>query len=446
MTERLFNPVDAIWFNVDRPENLMVIEALVMLDGPVDRARFEDVVQRRVVDRYPVFRQLATRRRRGGLPRWCEATGFRLADHIREVTLPAPGDDRALQEYVAGFLAVPLRRDRPLWEMHLIDGWDQGSAVYVRLHHSLADGIALTRVLLSITDPTPEPGLSEDHQEAAGANLGAVARSAVRMIRHPAHPPRLHLLARARAGLSLTGKTIRILRKLLFTTNPASAVSAPVRAVKKVVWSPPIPLDSVKEVAKANGATVNDVLVAALAGSVRRYLDHHGDRAVDVPTMIPVNLRPLHLPLPIELGNRFALVLLTLPSGLSDPLERLAETKRQMDDIKGSPEALITFGLIHAIGLTGRRLSRTLVRFFAAKAAGVTTNVPGPREDRYLAGSRITGLLGWVPGSGDQTVGTCIFSYAGTVRVGFKTDADAVPDPGRLLDGFLAELDDLFAV
>ncbi len=114
-----------------------------------------------------------------------------------------------------------------------------------------------------------------------------------------------------------------------------------------------------------------------------------------------------------------------------------------MDQIKRSPEPVITFALIQAIGRLGRRLSRVLVTYFAGKASGVTTNVPGPRETRYLAGTRITSLLGWVPGSGDQTLGTCIFSYAGTVRVGFKTDTAVIPDPDRILGAFHEEIEDL---
>ncbi len=209
------------------------------------------------------------------------------------------------------------------------------------------------------------------------------------------------------------------------------------------MWSAPVDLQQVKDIAARTGATVNDVLVAALAGALDRYQLDHGGQPVDIPTMIPVNLRPMHLPLPRELGNRFALVLLLLPSGLTSASARLAETKRRMDRIKRSPEPVITFALIQGIGRLGARLSRLLVTFFAGKASGVTTNVPGPRETRFLAGSRITGLLGWVPGSGDQTLGTCIFTYAGTVRVGFKTDTRVIPDPERILDAFHAEIEAL---
>lgn len=442
------SPVDAIWLNMDHVQNLMVIECLVLLDGPVDRERFERVVEHRIVDRYPVFRQLPTPPRfRGGLPRWRETPTFRLSDHIREVVVPPPGDETALQEYVGQFLSTPLPRNRPLWEMHLVEGLAEGTAIYVRLHHALADGIALTEVLLSLTDPDPDTDVAGEPHDSGVRKGAAELGDAVRTIRRDARD----ILWQVRPAvvvslLRLVGKSGGIARKLLMTRNPDTAVAGQVGAVKKVVWSDAIPFQQVRELARATGTTVNDVLVSALAGSLERYQLEHDGRAVDIPTMIPVNLRPPGEPLPLALGNRFALVLLLLPSGFETPLDRLAETKRRMDQIKGSPEAVITFGLIHAIGLTGRRLSRKLVRFFAGKASGVTTNVPGPREHRYLAGTRINGLLGWVPGSGNQTLGTCIFTYAGTVRVGFKADAIAIPDPERILADFHDELQALFGL
>jgi hypothetical protein len=157
-------------------------------------------------------------------------------------------------------------------------------------------------------------------------------------------------------------------------------------------------------------------------------------------------VRPLDEPLPKELGNRFALVLFVLPSSLETPFERLAETKRRMDAIKRSPEALLTFGLIRGIGRTGPDLERFLVDFFANKASGVTTNVPGPRTPRYAAGSRITGMLGWAPESGQQTLGTSIFTYDGQVHVGFKVDSHQFPQPEELLDGFRAEVAELLGL
>ena len=446
MSEHRVNPVDAIWLNMDRPQNLMVIECLMFLDGPVDRERFEHVVRTRLLDLYPVFsRRPVPGRGRWGRARWRDTGELDLTRHLREVRLPAPGDDAALQAYVSEFLATPLPRDRPLWDIHLIEGLAEGSAIFVRLHHALADGIALTQVLFSLTDVSAEGDRDGSfHPDSRHHLLSEVVQAARRAA---PEVPQLLRPARVRAG-ALTGLRLAlsglgVLKKLLVTRNPDSAVAGIAGREKQAVWSDPIALQRVKEIAAHSGATVNDVLVSALAGALERYQRDSGGRTVDLPTMIPVNLRPLHIPLPRELGNRFALVLLTLPSGPGEPHARLAETKRRMDAIKVSPEPAITFALIHAIGLLGTRLNRALVTYFAGKVTGVTTNVPGPREARYLAGTRISGLLGWVPGSGEQALGTCIFTYAGTVRVGFKTDAAVIPDPERILAAFHLELEAL---
>lgn len=440
------NSVDAIWLNMDRPQNLMVIECLMFLDGPVDRERFEQVVRTRLLDLYPVFsRRPVAGRGRWRRARWRDVGELDLSRHVREARLPAPGDDDALQVYVSGFLATPLPRDRPLWDIHLIEGLAEGSAIFVRLHHALADGIALTQVLFSLTDLSSEGdrdgSFHADSQHHLLSEVVQAARRAAPEVPQLLRPARVR--AGALTGLRLGLSGLGVLKKLLVTRNPDSAVAGIAGRQKQAVWSAPIELQRVKEIAAHSGATVNDVLVSALAGALERYQVDHGRRPVDLPTMIPVNLRPLHLPLPRELGNRFALVLLTLPSGQGAAVARLAETKRRMDAIKRSPEPVITFSLIQAIGLLGTRLNRFLVTYFAGKVTGVTTNVPGPREARYLAGTRISGLLGWVPGSGEQTLGTCIFTYAGTVRIGLKTDTAVIPDPELILGAFHAELEAL---
>jgi len=157
-------------------------------------------------------------------------------------------------------------------------------------------------------------------------------------------------------------------------------------------------------------------------------------------------VRPPDQPLPRELGNKFALVYLKLPSGVRAPLERVAETKRRMDWIKVSPEALITFGLNELIGSIEPHLANSIVGFFSDKAIGVTTNVIGPQKQRYIAGVPIAGAVGWVPGSGRHTLGVCIFSLAGVVRVGFKVDAAMVPDVEKLVHAFDEDLDHLLRI
>jgi hypothetical protein len=202
----------------------------------------------------------------------------------------------------------------------------------------------------------------------------------------------------------------------------------------------------IKRVSRITGATVNDVLVAAVSGAVNTYLRDRGADPVDLTTMVPVNVRPPDQPLPRELGNKFALVYLKMPTGLRSPLQRVAESKRRMDLIKVSPEAVITFGLNTLIGRIEPHVSNSIVNFFSDKAIGVTTNVIGPQQQRYVAGVPIAGAVGWVPGSGRQTLGVCIFSLAGTVRVGFKVDAALVPDVEKLVHAFDEDLDQLLHI
>ena len=447
---RPIDPVDTIWLNMDRANNLMVIESLMTCADPIDRERFLDVLRTRVLDRFPVFSQRPVSSRMPlAMPHWEDVPDFDPGAHVRQFTLPPPGDDSALQDHVNGFISAPLPRDRPLWEMHLIDGYDGGSALYSRLHHSMADGIALTRVLLSMTDAEPDGVPAEDdlgqsrHPGPIGAAAHLVGSAAGTAGSALLDLPHLLSPSFAEDAFTLTRQTTGIATKLTFTRNPATAVAGTAGVRKRAVWAPPIPLRDVIAAGHRTGTTVNDVLVAALAGAVSSYLRAHDGVALDVPTMVPVNVRPLDEPLPRELGNRFALVLFSLPSGLDTPFARLAETKRRMDAIKDSPEAMLTFGLIRGIGRTGKDVERYLVDFFANKASGVTTNVPGPQGPRYLAGTRITSMLGWAPESGNQTLGTCIFTYDGHVHVGFKVDLGTIGHPEELLDAFGAEIDAL---
>lgn len=444
---RPIDPVDTIWLNMDRPNNLMVIESLMTFADPMDWDRLLATYTERVLDRFPVFRQRPVFSRLPLMtPHWEDDEAFDLARQVHRVTLSGhgggDGDDAALQDYMNSQLGRQLPRDRPLWELHLIDGYGAGSAVYSRLHHALADGIALLQVLLSLTDAEPEPAtvdtgveLHSDHGGPLGAALHVAETAGGALL----DLPRLVSPHTVQDALTVAQQTASVAAKLTLSHRPDVALTGTAGTGKRAVWAPPFPLAEVADVGHRTGTTVNDVLVAALAGAVAAYLQEHDGASVDLPTMVPVNLRGDELP-PSELGNKFALVLLSLPSGLDTPFARLAETKRRMDAIKHSPEAVLTFGMIRGIGRTGRDVERYLVDFFADKASGVTTNVPGPRQPRFIAGNRVVSMLGWAPESGNQTLGTCIFTYDGNVHVGFKTDVDTVAHPERLVEAFHDEL------
>jgi WS/DGAT/MGAT family acyltransferase len=276
---------------------------------------------------------------------------------------------------------------------------------------------------------------------AATASATAAARNARHLLEelpHLASSPSTLIDA-----LALTQQTGQVAGKLLLASNPTTPLTGVPARAKRVVWSSPRPLDGIKRAGRPAGATVNDVVLTALSEALARYVTDRGADPVDLVTMVPVNLRKPGGPLPRELGNKFALVFLELPSGDHAPLERLSLAKQRMDQIKHSPEAVLTFGLIQAIGRTNPEVERVLVDFFSNKAFGVTTNVMGPGEQRWMAGTPLAGVLGWVPGSGHHSLGICILTYNRTLRVGFKADAAVVPDPEKLVEAFDESLEDL---
>lgn len=447
---------DTAWLHMDRPTNLMVINSVELFDRPLDWERFKQITQTRLVDRYPRFRQRVIESHLPlRAPRWEDDPDFALEHHMHHLALPAPGDRAALQELVGELMSMPLDRNRPLWHSYLVDGFGSGAAVINRMHHCIADGIALARVMLSLTDSAPDTGVAApliDHRRTRGrlsalggptervlattGRLGAtVIRQGADVVVSPSHAARL---AGAVARDSATA-----LRLLLTPADAASAIKGDPGISRRVAWGEPISLARVKRVAHAHGATVNDVLMAALSGALRHYLQERGGPVREIQAMVPFNLRPLDQPVPRELGNRFGLVFLPLPVGVSGSYRRLIEVHKRMDEIKVSREGPVSDALLSATGLTPEPVERRIVDLFTGKGTAVVTNVPGPTRAVYLAGVAVRGVLVWAPTSGHIGMSVSVFSYRGEVTVGLMVDAALVPDPGEVITQLERELDAL---
>jgi diacylglycerol O-acyltransferase / wax synthase len=442
---------DAAWLHMDRPTNHMIVNSVMWFDEPVDWERLRRLYGERLLAPYPRFRQRPVERRLPlGSLRWEEDPDFDLERHLIPARLPAPGGRAELHRYVSEQMSRPLDRDRPLWQAHLIDGFDGGAAVYTRIHHSVADGIALVRLLLSMTDDQPEGSLFEppavaslDGDRGLIGRAGSLVSGALRvsgqlalesreMVLHPSRA--VHLAEVAASGSRALAK------ELLIPPDRRTVLKGHMGTHKHATWSEPIPLADVKAIGRAHGATVNDVLCAAVTGALHRYLAHRDSVVPDIRAMVPFNLRPLDQPLPRELGNQFGLVFLSLPVGLTDRTARIAEVKRRMDAIKDTPEGAVSYGVLSVIGMTSAQIEKYIVDVFASKGSLVLTNVPGPTQPVYLAGTKLAGTMGWVPAAGGIAVGMSIFSYVGEVTVGVYADARLVPDPEALVEAFNAEV------
>jgi WS/DGAT/MGAT family acyltransferase len=330
-------------------------------------------------------------------------------------------------------MSTPLPREHPLWDMLLLTNVEGGgAALLVRLHHAIADGIALIRVLLQMVDvPPATPQIAPAARRASSGGFGSSLPGEARV---PLNPGRILDLAAQAAGA---------LTKLVSKrADPASPLKGNLGERKRAALTKPLPLERIKATGKALGATVNDVLITALSTAVARYLRARGRDLKRLRAVVPVDLRDPRAK--FELGTKFGLVFLSLPLGDMTVPERLAVVKRRMDRIKKSPEAVVVFGILNSVGGLPAEFEKRLVELFGSKATAVVTNVPGPGEKLALAGCTVDSLMFWVPQSGRLGLGVSILSYGGSVRVGVAADAGLMPRPEELAEYFeeaVAELE-----
>jgi diacylglycerol O-acyltransferase len=482
---------DLTWLNMDRPNNLMVVNGLMWFDTVPDWDAVRAVVQERLVDRYEVLHQRPVRAGREWL--WEDDPDFDLDRHVRRVELPEPGDAAALHDHVAARMSQPINRAHPLWELDLIDGYvgpdgQVGAAAMARFHHALADGIRIVQLILGLCDPSEGavPAAKVGRTRASSASPIAVAAatarrvggevgglagglagaavnlvprtlSAARSLDHEFLLDGARLLTRptkltdAVTGVASTGNvtanTLRSAARLAMAGRGSDVVAEQAPDVaKRVSWIEGVDLATVKAIGRARGATVNDVLLTAVSMGLSAYLAEHGRATFDQASfLLPVALKPVDASLPDSLGNHFAMVMFPMPLGVPKVDELLGEVHARTTRLKNSGEAMLIYGAQKAVAKSPTSVGVAITELVANKTLGVLTNVPGPQVPLALAGTTVAGMLGWVPTAADQSLGICILSYAGAVNIGVSSDAGIMPDPDRFAALIRAAIDELAA-
>jgi diacylglycerol O-acyltransferase / wax synthase len=455
LTREKVSAVDTAWLRMDRPQNLMMICGVLLFGERVSLQRLRTLIE----ERFLVFRRFRQRAvQMPGFAVWETDRAFDIERHVVHSALPGKADREALEALVSRLIATPLDAAHPMWQFHLVDNYDGGSALVARIHHCYADGMALVRVMLSMTDAGPqgpaampfEPRARNARERSAfdalleplaGAmktaqSLGAwLIERGAGIWRDPAQAIEL-----AGQGGAFTAEAARL---ATMGRDSTTRFKGRVGVAKRVAWADTLPLDEVKTIGRALGASVNDVLLACVAGALRRYLIDKGDpvNGVHMRALVPVNLRPLDKA--YKLGNQFGLVFLDLPIGVENPVERLYAVRSNMRALKGSYQPVLAMGLLAAMGAGPRLLQQALLEVLARNASAVMTNVPGPQQRLYMAGAAIDGLMFWVPQSGEIGMGVSIISYAGAVRFGLVTDRTLCPDPQRVIERFAPEFEKL---
>ncbi len=445
--------VDSTWLRMDEPGNHMVVTAVLVLREPVTFACYRDLIASRL-DTLPRLRQrLVKSGWRPGSLAWESDPHFELSRHLHMTPLEQP-DLPSLQSLVARLMSDPLDPRRPLWQIHFIPQYEDGCAVIGRFHHCVGDGLAMLYVLQMLTDsppveltkapPAPRPAsggkASSGLLKRSISPLISLTRSGeewlVREVKAiTAHPASA---LDALGGLALAPGAVW---KLIFMRSDSPTMfKGPLSSDKRAVWSRPVPIATLKAIARVTGATVNDIVLDAFAGGLRRYLLSRGQQveSLELRALVPVNMRPIEEA--SELGNRFGLMFVPMPLGIADPLARLFVVRKITRRIKRSPERLLTFLLLQILGFTPSPLFEMVVNLFARRCTVVVTNVVGPREPLRMTGTTLKQVMFWVPCAGRLSVGVSMFSYTDALWLGIQTDRGLTPDPEAIIDGFEAEM------
>ncbi len=464
-TSQRMSRVDTAWLRMDNDVNLMMIVGVWLLKPAISYAALAERIEDKLL-KYERFRQKVVTDAMGAS--WVHDDAFDLTRHLQRAKLhrePDQSGREALQALAGELANTPLDPDHPLWQFHLIDHYEGGSALVLRIHHCIGDGISLTSVMLSITDGGMDPpkrrkrAAAQAEAEAdwlsdavvkpltglaarAGAMYGEGIDKAVEILSNP-QQGLLGSLALARTGAKVLGDVAAL--ALMADDSPTLLKGKPI-GQKIVAWGEPLPLDQVKAVGKALNCSINDVLLACVAGAIGAYLRDLGDDPTgkEIRAMVPVNLRPLEQAW--KLGNRFGLAPLTLPIGIDNPIERVYAVRVRMSELKNSYQPLLAFAVLSVAGSLIKPVQDGLLGLFAKKATAVMTNVPGPAIRLKFCGATLRQTMFWVPASGDVGVGVSILSYGGGVQFGLITDKKLCPHPQQIIDRFEPEFEKLLLV
>ena len=413
-----FRGDDAVW-QQDRPTNRHIIHALMVIEGVPDIKKLRQIIYERLVyGKDENGKRLCPRmtqviQQHLGYFVWKEDENFSMEKHVMNWEGNFPKSLEDLEVAIAEICPNPLPESLSPWQFLVVPILEENCfGLLLRIHHSVADGVALTRVfvrnLYDVPPLAPEPKKFSTKQ-------------------------RFYMWCKA-----IVMGPFFVLTKL-FSRADASKIHGQELCGKKVVaWSKNVDLSLVKQVKNVAGTTVNDVMVSCLAGALHDYLKQEQncdvEKIEDMWASVPVDIRASSKS--VKLKNKFALVFLRLPIVAKNAVDRLFATKQRMDVIKTSAEPWVTAATVQMLLMLPDWFSKPLIDFFSRKMSCVISNVPGPQQALYLGGQKIVHGIFWVPQRANIGVGLSIFSYGGGIRVGVFSDECVIPNPRKVVKGF----------
>ncbi|MBV9100770.1 MAG: wax ester/triacylglycerol synthase family O-acyltransferase [Candidatus Dormibacteraeota bacterium] len=452
-TAQRLSPLDASFLHLERRHTHMHIGGAAIFE-PSPRGSGEELYEAIVrtieprLDLMPRYRQrVAFLPLSLDTPVWVDDPEFNIANHVLRAALPRPGGDRELKEFIGRVFSRQLDRRRPLWELYIVEGLRNGRwALLTKTHHAMVDGISnleLVTVLFDTEPDAPDDPYAESHWMPTDSPTSTDLL--IRSLRDRlARPARLLNAARVMAG-----RPQRMAAALRETASGLTAMVENIRAPKSIINGPTgasraytftrFPLDDFRHVKQALGGTINDVVLAAVAGGLRHYLVSRGEDPDDprnaLQALCPVSIRDEADR--TALGNRLAMLLVKLPVDERDAGERLERVRATVDRLKARKQAVGADFLLNLAGFAPATLHAMVARASLRQIGFnlVVTNVPGPQFPLYCRGARLVEAFPIAFLYERQHVAIAIFSYMGWLNFGYLADAHGVPDVEVLAKG-----------
>ncbi|HEY3701363.1 MAG TPA: wax ester/triacylglycerol synthase family O-acyltransferase [Acidimicrobiales bacterium] len=445
MTGDRLSPLDSSFLHLEDRVSHMHIGSIAIFEGPEPPfEQFVAMVEGKLplVPRYrQVVREVPLEL---GRPVWVDDPDFNIDYHVRHTALPQPGGEEELRRLVGRVMSQQLDRTKPLWEIWVVQGLEQGRwAMVAKTHHAMVDGVSGTELLAVIMDtsPDPSPPVRDDWHPSplpSGARLAVEAAvdlavspyEQLRAVRSATRVPRqaLNQLGEVARGISSMAGVLR--------SNPVSTLNGPIGPHRRYAWAS-TSVEDVKVVRKGLGGTFNDVVLAAITGGFGELLRSRGE-PVDrvVRTLVPVSVRARDVSGravgDATYDNKVSAMFASLPVNIDDPAEQLHAITAQMQGLKESKEAVAGEALTSLSGFAPPMLlalgMRVAGRVGQRNINTGTTNVPGPQFPLYAAGRRMLKAYPYVPLFGQVRIAIAIFSYDGQVNFGVTGDYDSAPD------------------
>jgi len=386
-----------------------------------------------------------------GRPVWVDDPHFNIEYHLRHTALPSPGGEAELRKLVGRVMSQALDRSKPLWEMWVVEGLEDGHwALLSKTHHAMVDGVSGTDLMALMMDVSPETAVPDPvrwQPDPAPSGMQLAARASLDLVRSP-YEQLQAVRAAAAVPREALGQALEVVKGLsamtgLVRRTPPSSLNGPLGPHRRYAWASTT-VNDIKVIRKGLGGTFNDVVLAAITNGFRELLLDRGE-SVDrvVRTLVPVSVRPRddkgRAVGDGSLQNRVSAMFAELPVSIDDASERLRAVSLQMEGLKESKQAVAGEALTSMSGFAPPMLlalgMRVSTRIPQHQLNTVTTNVPGPQIPLYVCGRRMLKAFPYVPLGGHMRVGVAIFSYNGEVNFGVTGDFDTTPDLDVLCRG-----------